>query len=136
MKDILEYKAYYASIHYSSEDEVFYGKLIGINDSITFEGTSVAELKKSFHEAVDDYLETCRELGKEPEKMYKGSFNIRIPAHLHKQAALQAASQNMSLNDFVRLAIDYTLKRAPDIGSYQILLALLTIIPALAAGFS
>ena len=69
MTDILQYKGYFASVHFSAEDEVFFGKIIGINDSVTFEGGTVKELKKAFHEAVDDYLETCKQLGKEPEKM-------------------------------------------------------------------
>jgi len=111
MNDILEYKGYYATVHFSAEDDVFYGKIIGINDLVSFEGTTVAQLKKSFHEAVQDYLTTCAELGKEPEKLYKGSFNIRIPSELHRQAALQASVKNMSLNDFVRFAIDFTLSK-------------------------
>ena len=109
MNDILEYKGYYASLHFSSEDEVFYGKLLGIDDLVNFEGASVKELKKAFHEAVDDYLETCKELGKEPNKTYKGTFNVRLTTDLHKRAALFAAMHNISLNDFVRTAIDYAL---------------------------
>ena len=109
MNDILEYKGYYASLHFSSEDEVFYGKLLGIDDLVNFEGASVKELKKAFHEAVDDYVETCKELGKEPNKTYKGTFNVRLTTDLHKQAAVYAAMNNISLNDFVRTAIDYAL---------------------------
>ena len=70
MNDILQYKDYVASIHFSSVDEVFYGKILGIDDLISFEGASVKELKKSFQEAVEDYLETCKELGKDPNKTY------------------------------------------------------------------
>ncbi|MGB8190306.1 MAG: type II toxin-antitoxin system HicB family antitoxin, partial [Chitinophagaceae bacterium] len=64
MSDILEYKGYYAALQFSSEDEVFHGKVIAINDLITFEGASVKELKKSFKEAVEDYLQTCKQLKK------------------------------------------------------------------------
>lgn len=109
MNDILQHKGYYASLHFSSEDEVFYGKLLGIDDLVNFEGASVKELKKAFYEAVDDYLVTCEELGKEPNKTYKGTFNVRIPTDLHKAAAVFASIHNISLNDFVRTAIDYTL---------------------------
>jgi predicted HicB family RNase H-like nuclease len=116
MNDILEYKGYYASLHFSSEDEVFYGKLLGIDDLVNFEGASVKELKKAFHEAVEDYLETCKELGKEPNKTYKGTFNIRITTDLHKEAAVFAASQNISLNDFVKTAIGYALTHRQDLG--------------------
>src|SRR4051812_29901540 len=105
MMDILQHKGYYAEVHFSSEDEVFYGKLIGISDLVTFEGASVTELKSAFTDAVDDYLETCAQLNKQPDKTYKGSFNVRVPAELHKEAALYAAVKKMSLNDFVKYAL-------------------------------
>lgn len=117
MNDILQYKDYYATVHFSAEDEVFYGKIIGINDLVSFEGTTVKELKIAFEEAVEDYLETCRELKRKPDKTYKGSFNVRIPSELHRQAALFSAVKNMSLNDFVRYAIDFTLAKAAEHGS-------------------
>jgi predicted HicB family RNase H-like nuclease len=60
---------------------------------------------------VDDYLITCQELNKKPEKTYKGSFNVRIPSQLHKEAALMAAINKMTLNDFVKHAIDFTLSK-------------------------
>ncbi len=128
---------YYAIVHFSAEDDVFFGKIIGINDVVSFEGTTVAQLKKAFHEAVDDYLETCVALGKEPEKLYKGSFNVRIPSELHRQAALQATRKKMSLNDFVRFAIDFTLSKTEDSQSVKLMLFCIIIIaPALVAVFS
>ena len=66
MKDILKYKEFVGSVHYSSDDNVFFGKLIGIDDLITFEGDSVEELKKSFEDAVDDYIDLCESTGKSP----------------------------------------------------------------------
>jgi len=109
MNDILQYKDYIGSVNFSSTDEVFHGKVLGIDDLVTFEGASVKELKKSFQEAVEDYIETCNKIGKEPNKTYKGTFNIRIGVDLHKEAATFAAMHNISLNDFVRTAIDYAL---------------------------
>jgi predicted HicB family RNase H-like nuclease len=109
MNDILEYKGYFAYVHFSAKDEVFYGKIIGINDLVSFEGDSVQELKSAFHEAVEDYLETCKQIQKTPDKTYKGSFNVRIPSNLHREAALFAAAKNISLNDFVRYAINNTI---------------------------
>lgn len=111
MNDILQYKGYYADIHFSAEDDVFFGKIIGINDLVNFEADSVKGLRKTFKEAVEDYLKTCKEAGKEPEKTYKGSFNVRIPSGLHRQAALLAAVKNISLNDFVRHALDFTISK-------------------------
>jgi predicted HicB family RNase H-like nuclease len=115
MNDILQYKDYLASVHFSSEDDVFYGKILGINDLVSFEGASVKELKKAFHEAVEDYLETCKNVGKEPNKTYKGTFNVRIPTDLHKEAAVFAAVNNLSLNDFVKTAINFALVHKQEI---------------------
>jgi predicted HicB family RNase H-like nuclease len=117
MNDILQYKDYYASVHFSAEDEVCYGKILGINDLVSFEGSSVRELKKSFHEAVEDYLATCEQAGKDPDKTYKGTFNVRIPSDLHKEAAVFAAINNVSLNDFVKTAIHYALLHRHDVNN-------------------
>ena len=105
MGNLITYKDYRGSIEYSAEDEVFYGKVIGINDLVSFEGTNVQDLKKSFKESIDDYLHACIQLAKEPEKEYKGQFNVRIPANLHKMAASIAALKNVSLNKFVENAL-------------------------------
>lgn len=136
MNDILQYKGYYATVQFSAEDEVFFGKLLGINDVVNFEGTTVKELKSAFKDAVDDYLETCKELNKEPEKMYKGSFNIRIPSELHRQAAIVSAGKNMTLNDFVRYAIDLAVNKTVSTRTLDAMLLCITLaLPALMAGF-
>lgn len=105
MKNCMEYKGYYGSIEYSNEDRCFYGKVLGIRSLILFEGTNVQELEDSFHQMLDEYLEDCREAKTEPEKIYKGSFNIRVSPILHKKAAICAASKGISLNSFVEHAI-------------------------------
>ena len=115
MNDILQYKNYYASVHFSSGDEVFYGKILGVNDLISFEGASVKELKIAFEEAVEDYLETCAEIGKQPDKTYKGTFNVRVSSTLHKDAAHFAAVHNMTLNEFVKVALSFTLQRKDEV---------------------
>ncbi len=106
MKDVITYRGYMGSVHYSAGDEVFYGKIEAINDLILFEGRSVQEIKKAFHEAVDDYLETCRQMKREPNKPFKGSFNVRISPNLHRKVAEQAARSGMTLNQFVRKAVE------------------------------
>lgn len=115
MNDILQYQNYHASVHYSTEDEVFYGRILGINDLVSFEGASVSELKSAFEEAVLDYLETCKEIGKEPEKTYKGTFNVRVPASLHKEASIFASVHNITLNEFVKVAMAFALKKKDEI---------------------
>jgi len=106
MKDILNYKGYIATIHYSAEDDILHGKLEGIDDLVSFDGRSIDELKKSFKEAVDDYIKYCKKIGKEPERVCKGSFNIRINPELHRKAAQQASVLGISLNQLVQKAIE------------------------------
>jgi len=106
MKDVLTYKNYIGSVHFSAEDKVFHGKIEGINDLITFEGQSVPELIKAFHEAVNDYLELCKEAGKEPERPFKGSFNVRIPSDLHRKVVKKATMMGVSLKQLVQKALE------------------------------
>ncbi len=106
MKDLLTYKDFIGSVHFSAEDKVFHGRIEGINDLVTFEGQSVDELITAFHEAVDDYIALCKEAGKEPIKSCKGSFNVRIPAELHIRAMQKAAMLDISLNQLVQKAIE------------------------------
>ncbi len=115
MSDVLEYKNYLSTVQFSAEDDVFYGKVIGINDLVTFEGETVTELKAAFKEAVDDYLDTCVELNKQPEKAYKGSFNIRVSADMHRKAAIMAAAKKVTLNEFMKVAISYALSHEKEI---------------------
>lgn len=105
MKNTMEYKGYVGNVEFSEEDEVFFGKVIGIRSLISYEGATARELIKDFHDAVDDYLALCETKGREPEKAYKGSFNIKISPELHKQAVRCAESNQMSLNSFVEKAL-------------------------------
>ena len=102
MKDCMEYEGYYGSVHYSDEDEVFFGKIQFIRSLVSYEGTSVKTLKEAFYEAVDDYLESCEEQGIAPEKTFKGSFNIRVGTDLHREASLYAQSHEMNLNKLAK----------------------------------
>ena len=103
---MMEQKGYYARIEYSDEDSCFFGTVAGIVDVISFEGRDIDELKAAFADAVDDYLDMCLRLGKEPQKIYKGSFNVRIDPELHKRAAIAAFSSGISLNQLVEKAVD------------------------------
>ena len=111
MKNVLNYKNYIGTVEFSEEDKVFFGKVIGITDSISFEGDTVDNLIEDFHDAVDDYLEFCAENGKEPQQQYKGSFNVRIAPELHRKASLDAMKKNMSLNIYVEESIAMHIKQ-------------------------
>jgi predicted HicB family RNase H-like nuclease len=105
MKNVLEYKGYHGSVEFSPEDGVLFGKIVGISDVVTFEGKTVSEITKSFHFMVDDYLKTCKELGKEPAKEF-GSFNVRLKPRIHKLASIRSSTMKISLNKFVEQAVE------------------------------
>ena len=74
MNNVMRYKGYWAKIQYSEEDNCFWGEIEGINDMITFEGSTVDELRKDFEDAIEHYIEHCKNYNKEPQKQYSGSF--------------------------------------------------------------
>ena len=105
MNNTIEYKGYIGSVEFSEEDNLFFGKVMGIRSLISYEGENSTDLITDFHNAIEDYLEACKAEGREPEKAYKGSFNIRISPELHRQLVVCATSQQMSLNSFVENAL-------------------------------
>ena len=105
MSNTMEYKGYTGSVEFSEADGVFFGKVQGIRALISYEGTTAKELIDDFHGSVDDYLALCEENGIEPEKAYKGSFNVRVSPELHRQAVIYVATHQMTLNSFVESAM-------------------------------
>lgn len=105
-KNVLEYKSYHTVIEFDSETNTLRGKIEGINDYVDFYSTDVNAIEEEFHKAVDDYLEFCESVGKEPEKEYKGTFNVRIQPLLHKQLVVFALKNGETLNSVVGKAIE------------------------------
>ena len=102
----LKYKGYIGSVAFSEKDNVFFGKIEGIDGLVNFEGESVKELTDAFHEAVEDYLEYCKEEGIEPHKSYSGSLNIRISPEVHTKIAILAKQAGISINAFIKSAVE------------------------------
>lgn len=96
----LQYKGYAARIEFDAEDEIFVGHIAGIADIIGFHADTVIDLKAAFHEAVDDYLETCIRLGRPPNKPYSGKVMFRIDPEVHARAARAAELSGKSLNEW------------------------------------
>ena len=106
----LSYKGFIGSVNFSAEDRAFYGKIEGINDLVTFEGTTVDELEEAFKYMVEEHIQDCEQEGKPAEKSYKGSFNVRISPDLHRQAAQIASIQGITLNQLIQRAIQHELE--------------------------
>jgi predicted HicB family RNase H-like nuclease len=112
MKDLLTYKGFIGSVHFSAEDNVFFGKVEGINDLITFEGESVKELTDAFHYMVDEHIADCEREKVDIEKSYSGSLNIRLSPDLHRRTAIAAKLQGSTLNAFIKDSIEKRLEYA------------------------
>lgn len=107
----LEYKGYVGTADLSEEDGVFHGKLAHLRDLVTYEGSTAKSLAKAFREAVDDYLTDCETEGREPDKPYKGQFNVRTSPELHRAYARVAAARGQSLNEVVTDALEAALPK-------------------------
>ena len=76
MSNLLEYKGYHSNIEIDFENELFYGEIEGINDFVNFMSDvhdGIPGIIKEFHNAVDDYLDFCNEVGKTPQREYSDS---------------------------------------------------------------
>jgi len=107
---MMEYKGYIGKVEIDDEAGILYGDVINVRDVITFEGESVDEIQKAFHESVDDYLEFCAQRGESPEKPFSGKFVVRLPAELHRKAYIQAKLNDKSLNSWVTEVLQSVLK--------------------------
>ncbi|MDR2146631.1 MAG: type II toxin-antitoxin system HicB family antitoxin [Tannerella sp.] len=112
MKNILIYKDFIGYVQFSADDNVFFGKVEGINDLITFEGETVQELRDAFQYVVDEHIKDCEQENIPIEKSYKGSFNIRLTPDLHRKAAIFAKLRGRTLNAFVRESIEKAIELA------------------------
>lgn len=103
---LLQYKGYYGSLEASIEDNCLHGKIEFINGLVTYEADNISGIEKEFQLAVDDYLQTCQQLGHKPELSCKGSFNVRVGSELHREALIHAKQQGINLNEFVKKAVE------------------------------
>ncbi len=93
-------------LHYSAEDRLLHGRILGIDDVVNFEGADVDELEKAFHEVVDDYLALCEKLGRAPDREYSGRIPLRIDSALHRRVAIAADSKSKSVNSSIADALE------------------------------
>ena len=100
MTKTMTHNGYHGSIEYSPEDDCLHGRLLNINDIVTYEGNSLAEIKTAFRDSVNDYLAFCAETGKSPDKPYSGKVMFRIDPAVHAKAALAAQLKGISLNQW------------------------------------
>ena len=98
---MLKHKGYSGEVKYDDEARIFHGEVINLRAVLTFQGRTVDELETAFRETVEDYLEWCRERGKEPEKPFSGQLILRISSELHEQVSQAAKKSGRSLNAWI-----------------------------------
>lgn len=106
MSDHLEYKGYVGSFDLDERDAILHGKLVGIRDLVTYEAPDAAGLVRAFRDAVDDYLSDCAQEGREPDKPFKGRFNVRVDPATHRALALIAGQRRSNLNAVASEALE------------------------------
>lgn len=106
MSNTMTHKGYAARIEYDDDDGLFTGRIAGIRDRVGFHGETVEELREAFREAVEDYIETCAQIGKEPQKAYSGQVMFRVSPEVHRKAALAAELSGKSLNQWAEEVLE------------------------------
>jgi predicted HicB family RNase H-like nuclease len=101
---MLEYKGYIGTIE--AEDGAFVGRVAGLRDVITFEGTTYAEVEQAFRDSIDDYLAFCAERGEPPDRPYTGKILLRVSTEVHRCAAMRAEAEGVSLNQWIARRIE------------------------------
>ena len=96
----MTHKGYSSRIEYDDRDGIFVGRIVGIQDIISFHADTVADLKAAFIEAVDDYLATCKALGKEPQTAASGRLMLRVSPEVHRASLNAAQAEGISLNQW------------------------------------
>ena len=108
----LEHNGYQGSIEVDVGTDLLFGKILFVNDLVTYEAKTVSALRKEFQAAVDDYLVTCQQLGRDPQQPCGGVFNVRVRPALHRAAAVRAHKDGVKLNAVVVSALEQYLADA------------------------
>ncbi|MEB3360123.1 MAG: type II toxin-antitoxin system HicB family antitoxin [Synechococcales bacterium] len=104
--NIFTYKDYIGEVSIDQETQSLFGEVLHIRDTITFQGETVREAFEAFKDSVEDYLEFCKELGKEPDKPFSGRVPFRTTPEKHKELAIISKKEGKSINALLAEAID------------------------------
>jgi predicted HicB family RNase H-like nuclease len=110
---MIEYKGYRGVFEFDPSIDSFHGRVVGLQDVVTFQGRSLEELRREMANSIEDYLEFCAEVGKNPERPYRGEFLVRTTPEVHRAAAVRAEASGMSLNAWVEEAITAMVREPP-----------------------
>lgn len=103
----MTHDAYVATVELDQDAGLFHGEVINTRDVLTFQGRTLDELQTAFADTIADYIEWCRERGKEPQRPYSGNFTVRLSPELHRRVATAAARSGKSVNGFVAETLEH-----------------------------
>ncbi len=105
---MMEYKGYLATVEYDDSVGLLHGEVINAASYpiVTFEASSVEELKREFRISIDDYLAWCKEDGVEPQRPFSGKLNLRLGTDLHRRVAVSAARNGVSINSWIKETLE------------------------------
>ena len=111
---MMEHGGYRAAITFDDETGIFHGEVLDTRDVITFQGTSVEELRDAFQGSVDEYLRACKEMGREPDKPFSGKILLRVNPELHRAAFTTASAEGKSLNSWLAETVENVVGAEPE----------------------
>ena len=94
----MTYRSYTARMDFDTEDKIIVGRVIDIDDIITFHGSSVVEFEAAFNSAIDSYILACKQLGQAADKPASGRMMLRVNPAVHAAAVKASAQHGISLN--------------------------------------
>ncbi len=106
----MKHRGYRAAVVFDDDAELFHGEVVGTRDVITFQGTSVPELREAFAASGDEYLEVCAERGRTPDRAYSGNIPLRVGPDLHRAATETARAEGKSLNAWLTEAVEQAIR--------------------------
>ena len=96
---------YQAVIAFDPDLQMFRGEFVGLNGGADFYAADVPGLKAEGETSLRIFLEACQRRGLEPRKHFSGKFSLRVDPATHEAAAIAAAAQGQSLNQWATQAI-------------------------------
>ncbi len=105
MINSMSYEGYTTSMVFDTEDKVIVGRVLDIDDIISFHGGSVAEFESNFHASIEDYVAASKVLASAPETPASGKVMLRISPAIHSAALKAAARSGTSLNKWAEAAL-------------------------------
>ena len=111
MSTLLSYKTYTAKVEFDPEAQIFQGRVLDIDAPVTFEVENSKEVKQEFEKSVDRYLTLCKQLGKTPDRPFKGNIAFRTSPETHREICLASAQADLSINSWMDRALAQAARR-------------------------